>query len=89
MNCWEFMKCGRQPSGKKAVELGICPVTTDSTLDGTNGGRYAGRCCWKVKGTYCNDKAHGSFASKIMDCVECNFFKLVQKEEGKNFQFLI
>ena len=37
MNCWEFKKCGRQPSGGKAVELGICPVTTDSTLDGTNG----------------------------------------------------
>ncbi len=84
-NCWEFMRCGHKPNGEKA----ICPAATDSTLDGTNGGCYAGRCCWRVAGTYCNGKVQGAFASKIMDCVECNFFKKVKEEEGKDFQFLI
>ena len=89
MNCWEFMKCGRQPDGEKVDELGICPASTDSILDGTNGGSNAGRCCWKVAGTYCNGKVQGSVASKIIDCIECNFFKIVQKEEGEGFHFMI
>jgi len=25
LNCWEFKKCGREPGGEKASELGICP----------------------------------------------------------------
>jgi len=24
--CWEFIKCGREPGGHRAAELGICPV---------------------------------------------------------------
>ena len=82
------MKCGRQPNGEKVEEFGICPATTDSTLDGINSGNNAGRCCWKVAGTYCNGKMQGTTASKIADCIECDFFKAVQKEEGHDFQFL-
>ena len=74
MNCWEFMKCGRQPDGEKVNELGICPATTDSSLNGTNGGENAGRCCWKVAGTFCDGKIQGVFTSKIIDCIECDFF---------------
>ena len=28
LNCWEYKKCGRQPGGDRAKEMGICPVTT-------------------------------------------------------------
>lgn len=33
-NCWEFKKCGREPGGAKASELGVCPAATDASSDG-------------------------------------------------------
>jgi len=30
VNCWEFKKCGREPNGLKAIELGICPASIES-----------------------------------------------------------
>ena len=29
MNCWEYMKCGREKGGEKADELGVCPAYPD------------------------------------------------------------
>ena len=37
------MKCGREPEGERVYELGICPASTDKTLNGKNGGAAAGR----------------------------------------------
>ena len=65
------MKCGREPEGERVYELGICPASTDKTLNGKNGGR----CCWKVAGTFCGGEVQGFFASKVMDCIECDFLK--------------
>jgi hypothetical protein len=28
-NCWEYMKCGREPGGEKVAELGICRAAAD------------------------------------------------------------
>ena len=28
-NCWEYMKCGREPEGEKVAELGICRAAAD------------------------------------------------------------
>ena len=28
MNCWEFFRCGREPGGKNAEKLGVCPAAT-------------------------------------------------------------
>ena len=88
MNCWEYMKCDRQPAEEKVDELSVCPATTDSALNGINGGINAGRCCWRVAGTYCDGTIQGSTAMKIADCIECGFFKMVQEEEGEHFKFL-
>ena len=45
-NCWEFMKCGREPGGERVKELGVCPVALDSSANGINSGKmqegYAG-----------------------------------------------
>ena len=30
MNCWEFMKCGREFGGLKAHELGFCQAYPDN-----------------------------------------------------------
>ncbi len=85
-NCWEFKKCGREPGGYKADELGICPAAADSSSDGINGGSNGGRICWAVAGTFCGGKSQGSFAQKRMTCLNCDLFKKVMEEEGiENF----
>lgn len=85
-NCWEYKKCGRQPGGSKVHELGICPATIDVTRNGRNGGKNAGRFCWRVAGTFCDGKVQGSFAVKFKSCSECDFYRLVRKEEGMSFE---
>ncbi len=88
-NCWEVKNCGRQPGGEKVEEFGVCPAATDTTVNGTNGGKNGGRCCWKIAGTFCDGKIQGTSALKITNCIECDFLKKVQKEEGNKFIFMI
>ncbi|MFA6217517.1 MAG: hypothetical protein WDL87_07725 [Candidatus Omnitrophota bacterium] len=85
-NCWEVKKCGREPGGAKVKELGVCPAAIEGSVNGVNCGKNAGRCCWAVAGTFCDDKVSGSFASKITSCVNCDFFKTVVLEEGQDLK---
>ncbi len=85
-NCWQFKKCGRQPCGDRAAELGVCPASVDSKADGLNGGRNGGRICWALTGTLCGGKVQGTFAQKLGNCIECDFYKLVQVEQGKEMK---
>jgi len=82
LNCWEYMKCGRQPGGEKEGELGICPVTLNEDLDGAHGGIGAGRVCWVVVGTFCGGTVQGTYAKKLKDCTKCDFMALVKREES-------
>jgi len=84
-NCWDVKQCGRQPGGAKASELGICPAAQDNAYNGKNQGERAGRYCWKVAGTLCGGTVQGSFASKMMNCSQCEFFHQVEQEEGATF----
>ncbi|MBF0475880.1 MAG: hypothetical protein HQK59_08600 [Deltaproteobacteria bacterium] len=81
-NCWEFQKCGRQPGGDKAEELGICPASIEEAADGLNDGHMGGRCCWVIAGTLCHGEPQGSYASKLSTCVSCKFYQLVHQEEA-------
>ncbi len=81
-NCWEYMKCGRQPGGDKVVDLGVCPVAEDNSYDGINRGKNAGRFCWAVAGTFCGGTVQGTFADKRASCLSCPFFSKVRAEEG-------
>jgi hypothetical protein len=65
MNCWEFKKCGREPGGAKAAELGVCPAPAAG----------AGQACWLIAGTLCGGKVQGEFAQKIGNCMHCEFYK--------------
>jgi hypothetical protein len=85
-NCWEFKKCGRQVGGDKVKELGTCSTAVASELDGTHGGKNAGRACWIVAGTLCGGKAQGTFAAKFASCELCEFYQAVRKEEGLRFK---
>jgi hypothetical protein len=81
-NCWEFKHCERQPGGLKTGELGNCPAAIEKRTDGLNHGENGGRCCWAVAGTFCGGKVQGQFAAKLANCSVCEFYKMVQQEEG-------
>lgn len=76
------MQCGREPGGVKAQKLGVCPAVADTSFDGINRGKNAGRFCWAVAGTFCGGKAQGTFAEKRESCLSCGFFNKVCTEEG-------
>ena len=87
-NCWEFKKCGRQPGGNRVAELGVCSASRDAKADGLNGGRFGGRICWALAGTLCGGKVQGEFAQKLESCMQCEFYRRVQTEQGKGVQSL-
>jgi hypothetical protein len=80
-NCWEHKKCGRQPGGPKVADLGVCPVTTYSELNGAHGGKNAGRACWAIAGSLCGGKIQGTYAKKLNNCWRCDFMNAVKREE--------
>jgi len=88
LNCWEHLKCGREPGGAKADEFGPCPAATDESCDGINHGKNAGRLCWAMPATLCTGHVEGGFAEKIERCRNCSFFRRIKCEEGFHFQLL-
>jgi hypothetical protein len=82
VNCWEYLKCGREPGGAKEKERGSCPASTITLANGINRGAKGGRICWEVIGTMCGGRVQGSFAMKQTSCVACAFYWKVKEEEG-------
>jgi len=89
LNCWEFKKCGREPGGIKEEELGVCPAAELDKYEGINGGRKGGRVCWALVGTLCGGRVQGIFAKKTGTCKDCDFYKYVCKQEGKDFRYAL
>jgi hypothetical protein len=79
-NCWEVKNC---------IDPTSCPVFNEKRLDGTHGGKNAGRCCWVVAGTLCFGKPSGQYAQKMGGCVKCDFYHSVQLEEARNFSLAV
>lgn len=88
-NCWEVMRCGREPNGANVGSLGVCPAAQDMPADGLNGGRDGGRICWAVAGTFCGGTVQGQYAQKRASCMLCVFYKRVRQEEGDRFLILM
>lgn len=88
INCWEFKGCGRQPGGEKVAELGVCPAAISQKADGINNGTNGGRACWCVAGTFCKGEVQGTFSSKIINCMKCDFFQKVWREEHDNNNYV-
>jgi hypothetical protein len=84
-NCWEYKDCGREPGGTNANELGVCPASLAEDLDGIHGGINGGRSCWVCAGTHCEGKAYGTFAARILSCLDCDFYQTVVQEEEAQF----
>lgn len=89
LNCWEFKQCGREPGGIYVHDLGICPAATEERLDGVHDGINAGRACWVVAGTMCRGEIQGTFAQKISDCAQCEFYDYVKSGEDDDFMLTI
>ena len=85
-NCWEFKKCGREPGGAKVAEFGVCAAATEPRTNGMNSGKNGGRACWAITGTLCGGKVQGTFATKLANCLNCEFYQLVGAEEGPNHE---
>jgi hypothetical protein len=83
LNCWEYMRCGREPGGVHAGMSGVCPAAVEQRLDKVHGGMNAGRACWVVAGTFSRGIAEGTFAREFKDCTKCSFYEMVQAEEGE------
>ncbi|MCB9653433.1 MAG: hypothetical protein H6729_04775 [Deltaproteobacteria bacterium] len=81
-NCWQVKKCGREIGGARAKELGVCSAATEKRLAGIHGGQNGGRACWVLTGTLCGGKVQGSYAAKLSNCMACEFYQQVQKEEA-------
>ncbi len=86
LNCWEVKKCGREPGGSRALELGICPAAEMEHYSGINRGKNGGRVCWAIVGTLCGGKVQGVFAEKVATCMNCDFYKAVEQQEGRDFR---
>jgi hypothetical protein len=86
-NCWEFKKCGREFGGAKAAEFGVCPAA-QADLSGVNSGTRGGRICWAIAGTLCGGKVQGTFAQKTANCMACEFYQTVRRQERGNFKVL-
>lgn len=82
VNCWEFIKCGREKNGIKAKAVGICPVATESSAHGLNGGENGGRMCWVVSDVCCNSKIQCSDGRLKDTCFSCDFLNKVINDEG-------
>ncbi len=88
-NCWDILKCGREPGGVNAHLDGPCPAAVDDEADGVNSGTNGGRVCWAISGTFCGMRVDGSAATRLVSCMTCDFFTRVLQEEGlANFKLL-
>ncbi len=82
LNCWEFENCGKQPKGVKRDCSGVCPAAKEEKFDRINHGRNGGRVCWLVR-QKSSDRKDKSAA--MATCSQCDFYKLVEKEEESDF----
>ena len=64
------------------AEKGTCAVTAEEKFDHINHGKNGGRVCWLITQMRSDRKDKGF---KMMTCCRCDFFKMVERQEGPNF----
>lgn len=69
LNCWEFMRCGREAGGRNVDPFGICPAYP-----------LYGQECANVVGTFC-DLVQVLQTSEHTECQDCAFYKSVHFDE--------
>ena len=84
----EYFNCGKETGGANTKKSGVCPASTSIANTGINNGVRAGRSCWTVEGTLCNKSIQGEIEEKLLECINCSFFKVVDGEENRAFVLL-
>ena len=82
LNCWEFMKCGKEEHGEKLNGSGPCPVSVESSAHGLNGGVNGGRICWVITDILHQCDVNCSHVHHKSSCFSCEFRYKVTAEEG-------
>jgi hypothetical protein len=82
LNCWEFMKCGREAGGTHVHDKGVCPAASFRGADGFLGGRNGGRACAYITGTFCAGTIQGTHAEKMKLCGACDFYHELREQHG-------
>lgn len=77
LNCWEYKNCDRNT---------VCSCKTAERFDGFNSGRNGGRICWYVKAITSGKAEKGAQSQK---CSGCNFYDVVEKEEGSKLTVFV
>jgi hypothetical protein len=77
-NCWEYTRCGREPGGSRADDLGVCPAAADRRFDGINEGINGGRACWMIAGTCGSERPECIRANAYHPCTACDFYQALQ-----------
>jgi len=85
LSCWQFKNCGREKGGLLSEILGECPVSTAMKFDGHNDGVGAGRACWMIPDSCCQQEA--SKQGKSNPCHNCDFYQRVVFEEEEKIEF--
>lgn len=88
VNCWEHKRCGREPGGRMAKELGVCPAAIAVDANGFAGGKNGGRGCAYVTGTFCGGVIQGTVKDKKKVCNECDFYHILKREHGAEMTVL-
>jgi hypothetical protein len=76
------MKCGKGPSKNGNSKSNICPVASETSANGLNGGINGGRICWVIAEDGCKDKVKCSDLYRGDLCYQCEFRYNVRNEEG-------
>lgn len=85
LNCWEFKQCGREPGGRKAIEMGVCPAAVFKVANGYLGGVNGGRACCFIAGTFCDESLQGTYRDKSKNCWDCDFYRILRREHDGSF----
>jgi len=72
ITCWEYKKCGRQPDGPQAEELGVCPAAALIQTE-----------CWLIPGTQCNGEVQLTITEKFETCIICDYYNKMQEYNTK------
>lgn len=81
-NCWEVLKCGREPGGTRVDERGPCVATTFVPADGFLGGVNGGRACMFLSGTLCHGSQQRTAEEKEEACQKCKFHRRLTHRHG-------
>ncbi|MDH3974739.1 MAG: hypothetical protein OEV42_10720 [Deltaproteobacteria bacterium] len=94
LNCWEFHNCGREKGGKNVGREGPCPASTFEAAHNFMGGKNGGRACAYITGTFCSQTLQGtqknyckpsSDINQLRFCTNCEFYRLLRKEQKDQF----